>query len=123
MELGGTYVSQQEYDNIRNNKPKTNYKNGGITLPNTHFFGSGNRAFDLNNKSNFNNLPDNCLDWLALEHDAAYHNLGGSGKTKLYDVEMTDNIAIDNAWRECKEAQPVGTAVLIGGLKTFRTTR
>jgi len=53
-----------EIDSILNekNKTKTNFKNGGITLPNTQFVGPGNRVVDKNNQSNFNSLPDNYLD-------------------------------------------------------------
>lgn len=87
-------------------------------MPNTQFVGPGNRVVDENNHSNFNSLLNNCLDWVALEHDVAYHNLSESGNTKLYQVEVEDDKAIDNAWRECRTQQPVGTAVLIGGLKT-----
>lgn len=93
-----------------------NYKNGGITLPGTQFAGPGNRVVDENNKSNFNSLPDNCLDWIALEHDVDYHNAGNTGETDLYKIEQLDNKVIDNGWRECRLSQPLSTSVLASGL-------
>jgi len=119
METGGTWFTKTEFDGIREEyqrRKSTNYKNGGITLPQTQFVGPGNRVVDSNNKSNFNSLPDNCLDWVALEHDVDYHNAGHTDKTQLYQVAELDKKAIDTAWRECRISQPLGTSILASGL-------
>eukprot|EP00102_Acyrthosiphon_pisum_P026128 XP_016663338.1 PREDICTED: uncharacterized protein LOC103310565 [Acyrthosiphon pisum] len=119
MELAGTYITQVEFDAIREEhqtRKYANYKNGGITLPQTQFVGPGNRVVDKDNKSNFNQLPDNCLDWTALEHDVDYHNAGNTGSTQLHEIAALDNKAIDAAWRECLSSQPLGTSILASGL-------
>lgn len=114
--LSGVQIQQMIEENEQ--RKRMDYKNGGITLPQTQFVGPGNRVVDSDNKSNFNSLPDNCLDWIALEHDVDYHNIGSTGNTDIQNVEKLDNKAIDNAWRECTLSQPISTAVLVGGLKT-----
>lgn len=93
-----------------------NYKNGGITLPQTQFVGPGNRVVDENNKSNFNSLRDNCLDWVALEHDVNYHNAGSTASTQLHEKAELDDKAIGDGWKECFGSQPIATSVLASGL-------
>lgn len=114
--LSGVQIQQMIEENEQ--RKRMDYKNGGITLPQTQFVGPGNRVVDSDNKSNFNSLTDNCLDWVALEHDVDYHNIGSTDNTQIPNVEKLDNKAIDNAWRECKLSQPISTAVLVRGLKT-----
>jgi len=120
MELAAGLMTNQQMNDVieeSNQRKSMNYKNGGITLPQTQFVGPGNNVVDENNKSNFNSLPDNCLDWIALEHDVDYHNVGNTDNRQLYNIENLDNKAIDNAWRECFAKQPIATSVLAAGLK------
>lgn len=120
MELASSVLRNIQIDEIiqrKERRERTNYKNGGITLPDTQFVGPGNRVVDKDNKSNFNSLPDNCLDWIALEHDVDYHNNGNNGNTDIQTISTLDDKAIDNAFKECKWKQLVATAVLAGFLK------
>lgn len=101
------------------NPPNLNpYNNEGITLPDHGFVGPGNNVVDKKtNLSNFNQLPDNCTDWNALEHDVNYHNLGISGRPSLSAVNKIDNIAIDNVLSECTLVEPMASKIMVGGLK------
>jgi len=102
---------------IPSSVPKTNYKNSGITLPKTQFVGPGNRVVDDKGKSNFNSLPDNCADWIALEHDVDYHNAGDDNTRSIPYIMSLDNKAMTNAIKECMAQQPITTSILVGGLK------
>lgn len=85
-------------------------------MPQTQFVEPGNRVVDENNKSNFNSLPDNCLDWIALEYDVNYHNAGSTANTKLYEIASLDDKAITEGWNECFGIQSIAKFVLASGL-------
>lgn len=97
---------------------RTLYDNGGITLPGTQFVGPGNKVIDDKGRSNFNALPNNCIDFVALEHDVAYHNATVTGKTDTASINKLDDKAINDALHECYSTQKFETLALVAGLKT-----
>lgn len=90
-------VLQSQGIDLNKKSEKGNY---GLTWPNHEFMGPGNNLVDKEGKSNFKQLPKNCVDWHAMEHDVDYYNASMTN-TDVANIENIDNKAINNTLGEC----------------------